>query len=216
MAAARSRSTTNSRRWAEQLTFTLDTDGYLIFEEVVVVDGYPDDGVPPGTVELSQTHRVPVLVDGLGSVGRNLYPLGVIDPTRTPTPKDWSPRGSQSDLSVSLGSIRGCPVPTNGKVGTPFRTCKSGCFPFFATLDSIFATSTILPAQGPDPVSRSRKNEQPTSGTSKGRRVSPRHGVGLGQHPKRYAGWETCGSKGGHSRDINNALRWRHWPCFRL
>jgi hypothetical protein len=48
-----------------QLTFTLDADGYLIFEEVVVVDGYPDDGVPPGTAELSQTHRVPVLVDGL-------------------------------------------------------------------------------------------------------------------------------------------------------
>lgn len=44
-----------------------------------------------------------------GSFRRSFYPLGAIDPARTPTPKGWSPRGSRSDLSVSSGPVRGCP-----------------------------------------------------------------------------------------------------------
>ena len=107
------------------------------------------------------------------------------------------------------------PVPTNGKVGLPSPTCKPGGFPFFATQDSISRPQQFSLLSGLT-RSRARENEPATSGTSKGWRVSPRHGVGFGQHPKRNAGWENCDRKGGHSRDINNALRWRHWPCFRL
>jgi len=46
-----------------RLTFTLDTAGHLTFEELVLVDGYPDLGVPPGTVDSSATYSVPFLVD---------------------------------------------------------------------------------------------------------------------------------------------------------
>ncbi|HET7846704.1 MAG TPA: hypothetical protein VFL72_04370, partial [Acidimicrobiia bacterium] len=45
--------------------FTLNAGGYLISEELVAVDGYPESGVPAGTVEYRATHSVPVLVDSL-------------------------------------------------------------------------------------------------------------------------------------------------------
>ena len=44
-------------------TFTIDPTGHLIFEEVVLVDGYPDRGVPPGTAEYTANYTVPRLVD---------------------------------------------------------------------------------------------------------------------------------------------------------
>jgi hypothetical protein len=46
-----------------RLTFTIDPTGHLIFEEVVLVDGYPDRGVPPGTAEYTANYTVPRLVD---------------------------------------------------------------------------------------------------------------------------------------------------------
>ena len=48
-----------------RLTFTVNTDGFLTFEEELIVDGYPEYGVPSGTAEYSATYSVPVLVDSL-------------------------------------------------------------------------------------------------------------------------------------------------------
>ena len=47
------------------MIFTLDVAGHLILEQIVLVDGYPDLGVPPGTIESTATYSVPVLVDQL-------------------------------------------------------------------------------------------------------------------------------------------------------
>ena len=46
-------------------TFSLNATGYLTFEELVAIDGYPDQGVPAGTAESIATYSVPVLVDSL-------------------------------------------------------------------------------------------------------------------------------------------------------
>jgi hypothetical protein len=46
-----------------RLTFTLDADGYLVFEEVVLINGYPELGVPAGTADYRATYSVPFLVD---------------------------------------------------------------------------------------------------------------------------------------------------------
>ncbi|HLF44703.1 MAG TPA: hypothetical protein VJA46_14425 [Acidimicrobiia bacterium] len=48
------------KRW----TFTLDATGHLRFEELILVDGDPARGVPPGTAEYTATYTVPRLVDG--------------------------------------------------------------------------------------------------------------------------------------------------------
>jgi hypothetical protein len=48
-----------------RLVFTLDADGHLVFEEVALINGYPEQGVPAGTAEYRATHSVPVLVDSL-------------------------------------------------------------------------------------------------------------------------------------------------------
>jgi len=47
------------KRW----TFTLDATGYLRFEELILVDGDPDRGVPPGTAEYTADYTAPRLVD---------------------------------------------------------------------------------------------------------------------------------------------------------
>lgn len=47
------------------LRFTLDDAGHLRFEERIQTDGYPEQGVPPGTVDYTATYSVPVLVDSL-------------------------------------------------------------------------------------------------------------------------------------------------------
>jgi hypothetical protein len=47
------------------LTFRLDGAGYLVFEDTVLVEGYPDQGVPPGTSEHRVTYTLPVIVDSL-------------------------------------------------------------------------------------------------------------------------------------------------------
>ena len=46
-----------------RLTFTLDATGYLRFEELILVDGDPDRGVPPGTAEYTADYTAPRLVD---------------------------------------------------------------------------------------------------------------------------------------------------------
>lgn len=48
---------------AMRLTFTLDATGHLRFEELILVDGDPDRGVPPGTAEYTANYTVPRLVD---------------------------------------------------------------------------------------------------------------------------------------------------------
>ena len=48
-----------------RLTFTVNAEGFLTFEEELIIDGYPEFGVPAGTAENSATYSVPVLVDSL-------------------------------------------------------------------------------------------------------------------------------------------------------
>ena len=48
-----------------RLVFTLNAEGYLVFEELVAVDGYPEEGVPAGTADNRATYTVPSLVDSL-------------------------------------------------------------------------------------------------------------------------------------------------------